>query len=182
MKLGGNSGSSLPPRFDRLYRPNELSHFDKVFARPWATPSRLSHEDQHKSSLDVGELGSAGLAPRKASPKESKITLFDERVQSSKGHVEQQDEETAEKDQGAGDISLHDYVNTHGFQAKCRSSLNQLIDAHAYRPHPLSATDQTEKHGKLTSSLGEFFVFCAARHNLLCYICVSPFPHSNLEI
>ena len=98
MKLGRNSGSSLPPRFDRLYRPNELSHFDKVFARPWATPSRLSHEDQHKSSLDVGELGSAGLAPRKASPKESKITLFDERVQSSKGHGEQQDEKTAEED------------------------------------------------------------------------------------
>ena len=42
----------MPSRFDRLYRPTELSHFDKVFSRPWATPSRLSHEDQHKSSLD----------------------------------------------------------------------------------------------------------------------------------
>ena len=52
-----------------------------MFARPWATPSRLSHEDQHKSSLDDGELGSAGLSPRKVTPKESKITLFDERVQ-----------------------------------------------------------------------------------------------------
>lgn len=41
MQLGGNpAGSSLPPRFDRIYRPKELSHFDKVFSRPWATPSR----------------------------------------------------------------------------------------------------------------------------------------------
>ena len=31
MQLGGNqTGSSLPPRFNRLYHPTELSHFDKV--------------------------------------------------------------------------------------------------------------------------------------------------------
>ena len=34
MQLGGNhEGSSLPPRFERLYRPTELSHFDKVFGK-----------------------------------------------------------------------------------------------------------------------------------------------------
>jgi len=142
MQLGGTpSGSSLPPRFNRLYRPNELSHFDKVFARPWATPSRLSHEDQHKSSLDDGELGSAGLTPRKATPKESKITLFDERVQSSKGHGEQ--DEAAEEDQGY--ISLQEYVNNYGFNTKNRSSLNQLIEAHTSRPHALSNGELLEK-------------------------------------
>mmetsp|Transcript_30450 Transcript_30450/g.49801 ORF Transcript_30450/g.49801 Transcript_30450/m.49801 type:complete len:553 (-) Transcript_30450:394-2052(-) len=143
MQLGGSpAGSSLPPRFDRLYRPNELSHFDKVFARPWATPFRLSHEDQHKSSLDDGELGSAGLSPRKATPKESKITMFDERFQSSKGHDEQ--DKTTEEDQGY--VSLRDYVNTNGFNAKNRSSLNQLIDAHAYKPqHAFSNDEQSEK-------------------------------------
>jgi len=145
MQLGGTpAGSTLPPRFDRLYRPNELSHFDKVFARPWATPSRLSHEDQHKSSLDDGELGSSGLTPfqKKATPKESTITLFDERVQSSKGHDEQ--DKTREEDQGY--ISLREYVTTNGFNAKNRSSLNQLIDAHADKPqHAFFQYEQSEK-------------------------------------
>ena len=143
MQLGGNSGSSLPPRFDRLYRPQELSHFDKVFSRPWATPSRLSHEDQHKSSLEDGELGSAALTPRKAAPKESKITLFDERVQSSKGHV--RDKETEEDE---GYISLQDYVKRHGFNAKGRSSLTQLIEAHT-QPKPNILSNATDKPGKL---------------------------------
>jgi len=141
MQLGGNpAGSSLPPRFERLYRPNELTTFDKVFARPWRTPSRLSHEDQHKTSLDDGELGSAGL--RKATPKESKTTLFDERVQSSNGHSEQ--DKTTEDDE-SGYISLRDYVNNHGYNAKNRSSLNQLIDAHTYKAHALSNHEPPEK-------------------------------------
>lgn len=147
MKLGGNSaGSSLPPRFDRLYRPNELSHFDKVFSRPWATPSRLSHEDQHKTSLDDGELGSAGLTPRKATPKESKISLFDERVQSSKGHGEE--DKTTEEDQGY--ISLQDYVSNNGFNAKSRSSLNHLIASHLHKPRALPNNELLEKPGKLS--------------------------------
>ena len=140
-QLGGNpSGSSLPPRFDRLYRPKELSHFDKVFARPWATPSRLSHEDQHKSAID--DEGIAGLNHRKAhSAKESKITLFDERVQSISKHEEKK-ASTEKEDQDDAYISLQDYVSTHGFASKSRSSLNQLTEAHAYKPHALSSSEE----------------------------------------
>ena len=131
MQLGRNpTGSSLPPRFDRLYRPHELSQFDKFFARPWATPSRLSHEDQHKSSLD-GEMNGTGQTSRKATPKESKITLFDERVQSSKGHEEKV--KTEEDDEGC--LSLRDFVNVHGFNGRNRQSLNELLKAHSHRPH-----------------------------------------------
>jgi hypothetical protein len=145
MQLGRNPfRSSLPPRFDRLHRPTELSHFDKVFIRPWATPSRLSHEDQHKSSLDDGESGSAGLNPRKAIPIGSKLTLFDERVQSSKGHGVQG--KTAEKDTGY--ISLQDYVNRYGFNAKCRNSLTQLIEA-THMPRALSTDDHAYYLGSL---------------------------------
>lgn len=144
MQLGMNpSVSSLPPRFDRIHRPNELSHFDKVFARPWATPSRLSHEDQHKSTLD-GEL--AVLTTRKAAH-ESKITLFDERVQSYKGHGGL--DETVEEDQEY--VSLRDYVNNHGFNAKNRPSLNQLIEATS-NAHPISSGELTEKPGKTVST------------------------------
>lgn len=103
--------------------------------------NRLSHEDQHKSALDDGELGGAALSPRKAAPKESKITLFDERVQSSKGHGEE--ENVTEEDQGDS-ISLQDYVNSYGFTAKNRSSLTQLIEAHTSKPHALSEEDQNK--------------------------------------
>jgi hypothetical protein len=151
MQLGRNpSWSSLPPRFDRLYRPTELSHFDKVFARPWATPSRLSHEDQHKSSLDDRELGSAGLTPRKAVPLGSKITLFDERVQSSKCHGGQ--DEKVEEDQG--NLSLQDYVDRYGFNAKSRKSLTQLIEA-THTPYTLSTGDPQEKTVHYLGSLKE---------------------------
>ncbi len=151
MQLGRNpSWSTLPPRFDRLYRPTELSHFDKVFARPWATPSRLSHEDQHKSSLDDGELGGAGLTPRKAIPIGSNITLFDERVQLSKGHGGQG--ETAEEDLGY--ISLQDYVNRYGFSEKCRNSLTHLIEA-TRTSRGLSTHDPREKHSHYLGSLKE---------------------------
>lgn len=140
-QLGGNpSGSSLPLRFDRLYRPQELSHFDKVFARPWATPSRLSHEDQHKSAID--DEGIAGLNHRKAhSAKESKITLFDERVQSI-SKTQEKKASTEEEDKDSSYISLQDYVSTHGFASKSRSSLNQLTEAHAYKPHALSSSEE----------------------------------------
>ena len=120
----------MPSRFDRLYRPTELSHFDKVFSRPWATPSRLSHEDQHKSSLD--DEGIAGLSPRKTTHKESKITLFDERVQSSNKYMypNSVEKKAEEEDHNGSYTSLRDYVSNHGYSSKSQSSLNQLIDAH----------------------------------------------------
>ena len=120
----------MPSRFDRLYRPTELSHFDKVFSRPWATPSRLSHEDQHKSSLD--DEGIAGLSPRKTTPKESKVTLFDERVQSSNKYMypNSVEKKAEEEDHNGSYTSLRDYVSNHGYSSKSQSSLNQLIDAH----------------------------------------------------
>ena len=161
MQLGMNpSVSALPPRYDRLHRPNELSHFDKVFARPWATPSRLSHEDQHKSSLEDGEL--AVLASRKVTPNESKITLFDERVQSYKGHGGL--DEAAEEDDEY--TSLRDYVRNHGYNAKTRCSLNQLIEVTS----SAVLSDSTENPGTILlpmlDSLSLIHVHCSS-HDLM---------------
>jgi len=109
-------------RFDRFNHTQELTHFDKFFARPWALPSRLSHEDQHKTSPD-GEMGNL-TSPRKASTKEAnKLTLFDERVQSSKKEEKGEDEEIDY-------ISLQEFVKVHGFSSKSKSSLSQLIASH----------------------------------------------------
>lgn len=140
MQLGMNpSVSALSPRYDQLHRPNELTHFDKVFARAWNTPSRLSHEDQHMSSLDDDKL--AVHTPRKATPDESKVTLFDERVQSYKGHGRLDDEVEEDREY----ISLRDYVHNHGFNAKNRCSLNQLIEVTSCA----IPSDSTERPGKI---------------------------------
>lgn len=144
MQLGGTpSGSSLPPRFNRLYRPYELSHFDIVFGQPWATPSRLTHEDQHKKTLGDDELGGGGISPRKSTPKESNPSLFDERVQSSK--VQGVESKSTNEDHEYR--SLREYAHTHGFGAKSKSSLTQLIDY--ARPRQSSfPEEQSEKPGK----------------------------------
>lgn len=138
MQLGASpSPSTLPPRFERIHRPGELSHFDKVFSRPWATPSRLSHEDQHKSALD-GVDGSDILATRAASPKEARATLFDERVQSYRGVTGDADEADDEDGRVA---TLGEHVSEHGYAARGQPSLVELIDAHTRKPPPGGGTD-----------------------------------------
>jgi hypothetical protein len=53
MQLGrSTSESMLPPRFERLYQPDKLVHFDRVFAQTWATPVRSSHSAQHSTPTD----------------------------------------------------------------------------------------------------------------------------------
>ena len=116
----------------------------QFFARPWATPSRLSHEDQHKSSLD-GEMESAGIPSRKASPTaEPKITLFDERVQSSKIHGEKAKIENEDE----SNLSLRDFIDVHGFSAKNRPSLKQILKAHTEQPNAHKTQNQgnTQNH------------------------------------
>lgn len=53
MRLGRSTSESfLPPRFERIYQPDKLAHFDKLFARSWAIPVRRSHSAQHISGPD----------------------------------------------------------------------------------------------------------------------------------
>ena len=53
MQLGrSTSESMLPPRFERIYQPNKLVHFDRVFAQTWATPVRSSHSAQHSTPTE----------------------------------------------------------------------------------------------------------------------------------
>jgi len=53
MQLGRSpTESSLPTRFERLYQPDKLSQFDKIFARTYTVPVRLSHSAQHSPSED----------------------------------------------------------------------------------------------------------------------------------
>jgi hypothetical protein len=139
----GSRGSSLPSRFDRLYHPTELSHFDKFFARPWATPSRLSHEDQHHATIDADADGS-GMTPRKSTPKESRASLFDERVHFAKVP----DSQIMPEEQNEECVALKEFIKMNGFNSRNRSTLNQFLKTHN-QPHALSSNENANKNGEL---------------------------------
>jgi hypothetical protein len=44
----------LPPRFERLYQPDKIGHFDSIFSRDWETPHRRDHSAQHFAAHDDG--------------------------------------------------------------------------------------------------------------------------------
>ena len=139
IKLGSSpAGSSLPPRFERVYHPTELSHFDKFFARPWSQPSRLSHEDSH-TAID-SDVDGIGMTARKSPVKEPKASLFDERVQSFKAPDMKND--TEQVDEQA--YSLDDFVKIHGFGSKNRTTLNQMLKAHSQHGLPEPPDKQCE--------------------------------------
>jgi hypothetical protein len=141
IKLGSTvDGSSLLPRFERIYHPTELSHFDKFFAKPWSQPSRLSHEDSHTSIDD--DVEGIGMAPRKTPIKESKASLYDERVQSSKIR------ESSTRTGDGNNIyqSLDDFININGFGSKNRTTLNQLLKAHNQQSHATTSAETQDKH------------------------------------
>lgn len=44
--------NTLPRRFERVYQPEKLTQFDRVFSRTWETPVRRSHAAQHAEGAD----------------------------------------------------------------------------------------------------------------------------------
>lgn len=143
IKLGSSpADSTLPPRFERMYHPAELSHFDKFFARPWSQPSRLSHEDSH-TSVD-SDVDGIGMTPRKSPTKDSKASLFNERAQSYKAR----DNNAASDEVGERNQSLDEFINIHGFNSKNRTTLNQLLKAHNQQPHGIQTVEPSDKQCK----------------------------------
>ena len=46
----------LPPRFERIYQPEKLGQFDRIFSRAWETPVRRSHAAQHSEGVEDNEV------------------------------------------------------------------------------------------------------------------------------
>lgn len=44
-------GQLLPDRFERVYQPEKLGQFDRVFLRPWEVPVRRTHAAQHSEGV-----------------------------------------------------------------------------------------------------------------------------------
>jgi hypothetical protein len=42
----------FPGRFERIYQPEKLTQFDRIFSRAWETPVRRSHAAQHAEGTD----------------------------------------------------------------------------------------------------------------------------------
>ena len=142
IKLGNSPAEDdLPPRFDRIYHTTELSDFDKFFARPWVTPSRLSHDEANRHQTLDAEIGGIGMKPRKTFAKEIKASLFDERVQSSKIQGSKT-ESGLESEIGQ---SLHEFINVNGFTLKSRTTLNQLLKAYNQQPHAYTPSEHSNK-------------------------------------
>lgn len=53
LRFGTTSdNNALPGRFERVYQPEKLTQFDRVFSRTWETPVRRSHAAQHAEGAD----------------------------------------------------------------------------------------------------------------------------------
>lgn len=51
-----DDGCHLPPRFERIYQPEKLGQFDRIFSRAWETPVRRSHAAQHSEGVEDDEV------------------------------------------------------------------------------------------------------------------------------
>ena len=97
--------SMLPPRFERLYQPEKLAEFDRLFARSWATPVRRSHSAQHGADAEE-ELS------------EYRRNVYREQPDSSTDTKEEQKEFRED---------LNQIISKHGFEPKERSSLRRFV-------------------------------------------------------
>jgi hypothetical protein len=100
--------SLLPSKYERLYQPDKIAQFDRFFARAWATPVRRSHSAQHADGAGVD--GDTQDLMRYVSQCHG-CDIIDE----SKVDLPKRSQEV--------DISLQQYVSSHGYEPGFESSL-----------------------------------------------------------
>lgn len=131
MQLGrSTSESMLPPRFERLYQPDKLAHFDRIFARSWATPVRGSHSSQHSTSAEEeSEIMEyrKNISGRGASTKDSeRLKLFSSSPSASS------------TDKAANnEMTIQDFVDTCGLKPRVAPTLTRFI-----KPHDVSVRQE----------------------------------------
>jgi hypothetical protein len=136
MQLGrGPNETFLPPRYERIYQPHKMAHFDKFFSRTWAKPMRLSHSAQHTEDPDE----KTNSYQKTASPTKVKSYLFNETNKSelcSGDELLSQDDENDEEkldddDIGSnGEDTIQEFISIHGFNARKAPSLANFISPH----------------------------------------------------
>ena len=111
MQLGRNQvETNLPPRFERVYQPENLGQFDRYFSRAWSTPVRRSHAAQHTDGVEDG-----------AAPGDL--------VRVITGHV--QDSNPLETTEDSGKVTVRDFVDKYGFDLWSENSLRRFSEYHS---------------------------------------------------
>jgi hypothetical protein len=105
LRFGATPDSNaLPGRFERVYQPEKLTQFDRVFSRTWETPVRRSHAAQHAEGADGDDTRDLARI--------ISVDVF------SSNHARLH--ETSNNLQG---LSTRDFIATYGFQPRTLSKL-----------------------------------------------------------
>lgn len=127
IQLGRNMPESmLPPRFERIYQPDRLAHFDRIFARSWATPVRSSHSSQHSTSI---EEDSEIMEYRKNISGRGISAQRPERLKLHASSPSAQESDEATEDA----MTIQMFVDTCGLKPRVAPTLTRFIKPHESR-------------------------------------------------
>lgn len=127
MQLGRNTSESmLPPRFERLYQPDKLEHFDNIFACSWATPVRSSHSSQHSTSLE--EEAEIMEYRKNISGRISSVKGSERLKLHTASPTAQENDEAAEDE-----MTIQSFVDTCGLKPRVAPTLTRFIKPHESR-------------------------------------------------
>jgi hypothetical protein len=120
--------SILPPRFERLYRPEQLAQFDSFVARSWATPVRRTHPSQQFEGSDDedGVLEFRRSISGRALPTPNQTKTLDIAI---------------DKDsEGQGGFSLQSFVEESSFDLNVEPSRKMFLERHGIHDESSSGT------------------------------------------
>ena len=113
MQLGRGLEGQLPSRFERTYTPDTLSQFDKLFARTWQKPMRVSHSAQHFLKASEEEKESLLIHRKK---------MHNQNIDRGDAH-----ESSDIEDNDDNSLPLGEYINKHGLSSN-QKYLSTFLD------------------------------------------------------
>ncbi len=120
MQLSRGSEDLFPDRFERNYTPDKLSNFEKILARTWQKPVRVSHSSQHY--LKASE--------------EEKESLITHRKSVQTKNLEESKEIGSEEGGTMVDnsASLDNYLSKHGYVSFSEPYLKRYLELGQWKP------------------------------------------------
>jgi hypothetical protein len=102
--------NTLRGRFERIYQPEKLTQFDRVFSRAWETPVRRTHAAQHAEGVDGDDT--------KDFTRVFSIDTYSPRV----------NEKSFAGELNSQQISLSDFVSDNNFQSLKESNMKLFAE------------------------------------------------------
>lgn len=140
--------SDLPSRFERVYQPEKIGQFDRVFSRAWETPVRRSHAAQHSESMEDDKTADfTRLMAFKFTEPSKVVAKLDEK-------------------RTASEIPLKKWIGEAGFALQFESSLTsftQYFESPSQKPFEYVG-DNTE--AKKATIPKEYELYCASSYDV----------------